>query len=137
MNNACQPIFENTLNFFLMISLGPHLQRDSRKEALLIIQCESGHLCNDLVTCARYKVHEELDRVRKTSLDKDIVTHVLFVINLPSNLNSLSNFVGFQCDQWISMHIDELWPADLSNFDIHKLLVTKLLVIILCNITQM
>lgn len=97
-------------------------KRDSRKETLLIIQCESGHLYSDLIACAHYKVHDVLDRAqRSSSMDSNSMTHVLFIVNLPSNLHNQCNFVGFQGDLWISLHLDELWPVDESNFDIHAI----------------
>lgn len=102
-------------------------KRESRKEALLIIQCESGHKCNDLIACARYKVHDELERAQKTSTtNPNNITHVLFIIDMPPNLNHQSTFIGFQSDHWMSLHLDELWPSDLSNYDIHAISECKL-----------
>ncbi|KAL5469289.1 hypothetical protein EMCRGX_G030528, partial [Ephydatia muelleri] len=113
--------FDTEIDFCTKIST-VFAKRDSRKETLLIIQCESGHLYSDLIACAHYKVHDVLDRAqRSSSMDSNSMTHVLFIVNLPSNLHNQCNFVGFQGDLWISLHLDELWPVDESNFDIHAI----------------
>lgn len=100
---------------------------ESRKEALLIIQCESGHMCSDLIACARHKVYDELERAQRMSTtNTNNITHVLFIIDMPPNLNHHSAFIGFQSDHWISLHLDELRPSDLNIYDIHAISECKL-----------
>lgn len=79
---------------------------DGRPEKrLVIIQCDSGQMTGDLIACARYRIYD-----LKAKADRELITHVLFVIHLPRNIAS-SSFVGFQGDPWISFHIDDLRPS--------------------------
>ncbi len=78
----------------------------------MIIQCDSGHLNSDLIACVRYRVCDEA--IRAKTLNKihgrDDITHVLLVIRLPQQ-EVKSQFVGFQGDPWISVHIGDLRPT--------------------------
>ncbi len=92
----------------------------------MIIQCDSGHLNSDLIACARYRVCDEAIRGNKKnkihdgrdsrddnsgdSENKIPITHVLFIIRLPQQ-EVKSQFVGFQGDPWISVHIGDLRPT--------------------------
>jgi hypothetical protein len=95
-------------------------QRDEedKQNRLLVIQCDSGHLNGDLIACARYRVYDE--RVNALSKNKiqnrDGVTHVLFIVNLPHQVSS-STFVGFQGDPWISSHINDLRPTSTDTIE--------------------
>ena len=73
-----------------------------------MIQCDSGHANSDLIACARYRIYDE--RVKALEQQKNAITHVLFIINLPHELLD-SSFVGFQGDPWISAHVDDLKPS--------------------------
>ena len=110
---------------------------------LLVIQCQSGHLCGDLIACARYRVGDErVKAIQQTHADVQHMfkspglqisvrstgcTHVLFIIYLPRQTPSLS-FVGFQGDPWKSLHIDELRQADdeIVSADIFEQPISKL-----------
>ena len=86
------------------------LRDDSEAEPwLVIIQCDSGHQNYDLISCARYRIYEEAIRSKNKNRihGRHDVTHVLFVIRLPQQ-EVKSQFVGFQGDPWISVHIDDL-----------------------------
>ncbi len=97
----------------------------------MIIQCDSGHLNSDLIACARYRVCDEAIRGNKKNIIHDgrdsgddnsgdsknnsrvtsiPITHVLFIIRLPQQ-EVKSQFVGFQGDPWISVHIGDLRPT--------------------------
>ena len=95
-------------------------QRDEedKQNRLLVIQCDSGHLNGDLIACARYRVYDEqVNALNKKEIqNKDGVTHVLFIINLPHQVSS-SSFVGFQGNPWISSHIDDLRPTSTDTIE--------------------
>ena len=98
----------------------PLFQRDEgdTQNRLLVIQCDSGHLNGDLIACARYRVYDErVNALNKNKIqNREGVTHVLFIINLPHQVSS-SSFVGFQGDPWISAHIDDLRPTSSDSID--------------------
>ena len=98
----------------------PMFQRDEEdnQNRLLVIQCDSGHLNGDLIACARYRVYDErINALNKNKIqNRDGVTHVLFIINLPHQVSS-STFVGFQGDPWISCHIDDLRPTSSDTIE--------------------
>ena len=98
----------------------PMFQRDEedKQNHLLVIQCDSGHLNGDLIACARYRVYDErVNALNKNKIqNRDGVTHVLFIINLPHQVSS-SSFVGFQGDPWISCHIDDLRPTSSDTIE--------------------
>ena len=93
--------------FHFLYSYSPAFTRDSHKDFLLIIQCDSGHLYGDLLACARYRIDDE--RAKIESHKGQGLTHVLFVIHLPRQAETQnSSFVGFQGGSWISAHIDDI-----------------------------
>ncbi len=83
-----------------------------------MIQCDSGHLNGDLIACARYRVYDErVNALNKNKIqNRDGVTHVLFIVNLPHQVSS-STFVGFQGNPWISSHIDDLRPTSSDTIE--------------------
>ena len=95
-------------------------QRDEedKQNRLLVIQCDSGHLNGDLIACARYRIYDErVNALNKNKIqNRDGVTHVLFIINLPHQVSS-STFVGFQGNPWISSHIDDLRPTSSDTIE--------------------
>lgn len=102
------------INYNIVSLNSPLFYRDEGDDydCLIVIQCDSGHINGDLISCARYRIYDE--RVKALERNKCIqrrgVTHVLFIINLPHQVLS-SRFVGFQGDPWISAHIDDLRPT--------------------------
>ena len=84
-------------------------EESEAKTSLLIVQCDSGHLNYDLIACARYRVCNEATKAKaKDQLcGATDVTHILFIVRLPQQ-EVKSQFVGFQGEPWISVHIDEL-----------------------------
>ncbi len=97
---------------FNSVLYSPKFLRNDPKPFLLIVQCDSGHLNSDLIACARYRVCDEAIRANAKNVirgreDIDTITHILFVIRLPQQ-EIKSQFVGFQGDPWISVHIDDL-----------------------------
>ena len=85
---------------------------DNAKPFLVIIQCDSGHLNSDLIACARFRVCEEAihAKMKNEIHGRDDITHVLLIIRLPPQ-EVKSQFVGFQGDPWISVHIGDLRPT--------------------------
>ena len=82
--------------------------RQSLDDHLLIVECESGHKCIDLIACARYRI---LDEIAQVSQFKNI-THIIFVISLPRKRGG-TNFVSFQGGSWECYHMDSLLaPVD-------------------------
>ena len=98
----------------------PLFRRDEEdiQNHLLVIQCDSGHLNGDLIACARYRVYDErVNAFNRTKIqNRNGVTHVLFIINLPHQVTA-SSFVGFQGDPWISAHIDDLRPTSSDTIE--------------------
>ncbi|XP_064403130.1 E3 ubiquitin-protein ligase RNF213-like isoform X2 [Halichondria panicea] len=130
--------FDSELDFSNKI--GPKFIRDDVDDAkpfLVIVQCDSGHLNSDLIACARYRVCDEAIRAKdknKIHGGNNIdVTRILFVIHLPQQ-EVKSQFVGFQGDPWISVHIDDLRatseitviPEQALNASISELFIGKL-----------
>ena len=95
-------------------------QRDEedKQNRLLVIQCDSGHLNGDLIACAKYRVYyERVNALNKNKIqNRDGVTHILFIINLPHQVSS-STFVGFQGNLWISSYIDDLRPTSSDTVE--------------------
>ena len=83
--------------------------RHNKKDILLIIQCDSGHLYGDLIACARYRIDDEREKANN-QLQHSV--HILFIIHLPHQFSETNNhgssFVGFQGGHWISAHLDDI-----------------------------
>ena len=85
------------------------MRDESASSCLVIIQCDSGHINDDLIACTRYRIYDM--RVKALhNKSKCHITHVVFIVHLPVHI-SQSTFVGFQGDPWISCHIDQLRPS--------------------------
>lgn len=99
---------------------------------LVIVQCDSGHLNSDLIACARYRIHEEA--LKAENQGQKNTTHILFIIRLPQQVVK-SQFVGFQSDPWVSMHIDDLrtttkstvLPEEALNASISELFIGQII----------
>ena len=104
-------MFELICYLFLPnVSPAFHREDGESQTFLVIIQCDSGHHNTDLIACARYRIYDEAVRAKSKNRiqNRDSgVTCVLFVIRLPPQ-EVKSQFVGFQGDPWISVHIDDL-----------------------------
>lgn len=96
----------------------------NRNESLLIIQCDSGHLNGDLIACARYRIEDERQKVKK----QESPTHVIIIINLPHQvqLKHDSAFAGFQGGTWISAHIDSISISSELDLTIEDALNTPI-----------
>ena len=107
----------DTIVSFLTCSPVFNREEKEAKTSLLIVQCDSGHLNYDLIACARYRVCYEATKAKTKAKAKakskdqicgtNNITHILFIIRLPQQ-EVKSQFVGFQGEPWISVHIDEL-----------------------------
>ena len=95
---------------WILYFFSPAFTRNSHeidRNCLLIIQCDSGHLYGDLLACARYRIDDEIAKIRWREGQGS--THVLFVIHLPRQAEThKSSFVGFQGGSWISAYIDDI-----------------------------
>ncbi len=90
---------------------------------------------SDLIACARYRVCDEAIRAnaKNNPNPNHDITHILFVIRLPQQ-EIKSQFVGFQGDPWISVHIDDLRstsevtviPEQALNASISELFIGRL-----------
>ena len=94
---------------------------------LVVVQCNSGHLNCDLIACARYRVCDEAIKAKtKNKIQgRNDITHILFVIRLPQQ-EVKSQFVGFQGDPWISVHIDDLRPTSEATVIPEQALTAKI-----------
>lgn len=70
----------------------------------MIIDCDSGHLHGNLISCARYRISDRHSKFAQSS------TQILLLIHLPRRSYS-HDFVSFQGEPWICCHIDELLPT--------------------------
>ncbi|XP_076109129.1 E3 ubiquitin-protein ligase rnf213-alpha-like [Mytilus galloprovincialis] len=81
------------------------LEKKMTSDNLLIVQCDCGDQNADLVACARYSIQGELQQISEKHSGN---IHVVLIIQLPRVAGS--NFTGFQCGLWHSLHIDDLRP---------------------------
>ena len=81
----------------------------------------------DLIACARYRVCDEAIKAKAKNKirDRNDITHILFVIRLPQQ-EIKSQFVGFQGDPWISVHIDDLRPTSEATVIPEEALTAKI-----------
>ena len=107
----------------------------SKTDSLLIVQCDSGHLYNDLIACARYRVDDERERSGAQWTHDSGRTHVLFVIHLPRRGGGggrgdgdgrLGSFVGFQGGKWLSAHVDDLRTPREASLSLENALHTSI-----------
>ena len=83
-------------------------QRESLDDYILIVQCKSGYKHINLIGCARYRVLDEIVKLKNSTHAKK-VTHVIFIISLPRRRGG-TKFVGFQGGAWECYHMDSLLP---------------------------
>ncbi|XP_060586347.1 E3 ubiquitin-protein ligase rnf213-alpha-like [Ruditapes philippinarum] len=84
-----------------------HIQSSGKEPSLMVIQCDSGDVNANLIACARYCVMDEYEKMRD---DLQAPVHVVFIVQLPRG----ASFSGFQCGVWQSVHIDDLYTADMN-----------------------
>ena len=77
-------------------------------EGLLIVQCISGDLTFNLLACARHFLLKQRAEITENLGDINPI-HIIVIIQLPRILGGYPDFVGFQGQQWESVHIDELF----------------------------
>ena len=86
----------------------------------MIVQCSSGHLNKDLISCARHKALDELQNFRQTALwENEYVVkqrkiHVIFIVSLPKTPGG-SKFIAFQGGKWLCIHLDDLRSPEDSQ----------------------
>ncbi|XP_071137105.1 E3 ubiquitin-protein ligase rnf213-alpha-like [Mytilus edulis] len=81
------------------------LEKSMTVDSLLIVQCDCGDQNADLIACARYSIQGELQQIMEKHSGN---IHVVLIVQLPRVAGS--NFTGFQCGLWHSLHIDDLRP---------------------------
>ncbi|XP_060597648.1 E3 ubiquitin-protein ligase rnf213-alpha-like, partial [Ruditapes philippinarum] len=84
-----------------------HIQTPGKEPSLMVIQCDSGDVNANLIACARYCVMDEYEKMRG---ELQAPVHVVFIVQLPRG----ASFTGFQCGVWQSVHIDDLYTADMN-----------------------
>ncbi|KAH3728218.1 hypothetical protein DPMN_054169 [Dreissena polymorpha] len=81
----------------------------TKEATLLIIQCDSGDVNAKLIACARYCVMGEVVKIRD---HQNPSFFVVFIVQLPRKAGGC--FSDFQCGDWHSAHIDDLFVEDDS-----------------------
>ncbi|WAR07295.1 R213A-like protein, partial [Mya arenaria] len=84
-----------------------HLQTAKTDESLMLIQCDSGDVNENLIACARYFVIDEYEKARE---HLRAPVHVIFIVQVPRKAGGC--FTGIQFDRWHSAHIDDLYPVN-------------------------
>ena len=82
-------------------------------DAYVLVQCSSGHLNKEIISCARHKAIDELENFRQREeweveyarFDRRI--HVIFIVSLPK-LPGGTKFAAFQGGKWLCVHLDDL-----------------------------
>ena len=97
----------------------------------MIVQCSSGHLSKDLVSCARHKAIDEFETFKESETwrnsyrEKGRKIIILFIISLPK-IPGGTEFVAFQGGNWLSLHIDDLRTPDKTALQFHSAVNTPL-----------
>ena len=82
-------------------------------DTYILVQCSSGHLNKDLISCARHKAIDELENFRGRQEWKDNYialnrkVHVIFIVSLPKTPGG-TTFAAFQGGRWLCVHLDDL-----------------------------
>ena len=90
-----------------------HISTVKETDTYILVQCSSGHLNKDLISCARHKAVDELENFRQREewevdyarLNRKI--HVIFIVSLPK-LPGGTKFAAFQGGKWLCVHLDDL-----------------------------
>ncbi|XP_052243691.1 E3 ubiquitin-protein ligase rnf213-alpha-like [Dreissena polymorpha] len=93
-----------------------HFVLNRNQPSLLIIQCDSGDTNSDLIACGRYCVMDEFEKVRDVL---ESPSHIAIIVQLPRKAGGC--FTGFQCGEWHSVHIDDLYPEDTNLPSINQI----------------
>ena len=82
-------------------------------DTYVLVQCSSGHLNKDLISCARHKAIDELENFRqREEWEVDYVRcdrriHIIFIVSLPK-VPGGTRFPAFQGGKWLCVHLDDL-----------------------------
>ena len=82
-------------------------------DTYILVQCSSGHLNKDLISCARHKAIDELENFRgKEEWKEEYVAkgrqvHAIFIVSLPKTPGG-TTFAAFQGGRWLCVHLDDL-----------------------------
>ena len=88
-------------------SIKKFFQASTHHRKILIIQCDSGDQCGDLISCTRFNIQNEYTNW-DVPADEKFLKNVLLIIQLPKVAGGC--FMGFQNGKWLSYHIDDLQP---------------------------
>lgn len=87
----------------------PHFKQEAGQpvDMLLLIQCDSSYISNDLVACARYRIYDE-----RAHNERKGTVHIVFLVFVPHSNSRARNqdTIGYLGDPWVSAHIDDLRP---------------------------
>ena len=90
-----------------------HISTVKEGGTYILVQCSSGHLNKDLISCARHKAIDELENFRgmdewkEEYVAKGRQVHVIFVVSLPKTPGG-TTFAAFQGGRWLCVHLDDL-----------------------------
>ena len=82
-------------------------------DTYILVQCSSGHLNKDLISCARHKAIDELENFRqRDEWEVDYMRfnrriHIIFIVSLPKTPGG-TRFAAFQGGKWLCVHLDDL-----------------------------
>ena len=90
-----------------------HISTVTEGNTYILVQCSSGHLNKDLISCARHKAIDELENFKgmeewkEEYKAKNRHVHVIFVVSLPKTPGG-TTFAAFQGGRWLCVHLDDL-----------------------------
>ena len=90
-----------------------HISTVTEGDAYILVQCSSGHLNKDLISCARHKAIDELENFRQRDewetdfMRRDRRIHIIFIVSLPK-VPGGTRFAAFQGGKWLCVHLDDL-----------------------------
>ena len=108
-----------------------HLLNVAESDAYVLVQCSSGHLNKDLMSCARHKAVDILVNFKKEDHWKENYKkqkrkiHMIFIVSLPKTPGG-SKFIAFQGGQWTCVHLDDLRSPEENALNFHIALGTQL-----------
>ena len=92
---------------FILIFHSKAIEKGRNEKYFLILECDSGHLNGNLISCCRYRIVDKYYKARDSS------TRIILLIHLPRKYPT-SNFVSFQSQPWQCCHIDDITESSIS-----------------------
>ena len=120
-----------TISYEIASLYRKHLLNAAESDAYVLVQCSSGHLNKDLMSCARHKAVDILVNFKKEDHWKENYKkqkrkiHMIFIVSLPKTPGG-SKFIAFQGGQWTCVHLDDLRSPEENALNFHIALGTQL-----------